>query len=59
MNEVKGLTNEQFQVFKNLVKQIMEECNTTSLEIDKEDNRFIIYAVDRVELEDFSLEGVE
>lgn len=59
MNEVKGLTNEQCQVFKNLIKQIMEECNTTSIEIDKEDNRFIIYAVDRVEIEDFSLKGAE
>lgn len=37
----------------------MEECNTTSIEIDKEDNRFIIYAVDRVEIEDFSLKGAE
>lgn len=58
MNEVKGLTDEQFQMFKILANKIMEECDTTSLEIDKEGNRFIIYAVDRVEIEDFSLEGV-
>lgn len=55
MNDIKGLTDEQYQVFKSLVEKIMETSNATTLEIEKDADKIIVYAIEREEVADYSL----